>query len=373
MLIYPYYIIFGINNNKHKMDLKDLFSLSKGKRVVLHLLFWSSYLSYYTFQSGYYKKDYLEMLEGYLIYLPIIISAAYFTNYYLVPKFLLLKKYFKFVLLFFFSAAFFILSMKTLFWFYLAPMYYNKIGLKGYYDAGYLYPTYLMSHAISIYFIVFVFGFIKITKRWFVNNQLTQELKKEKLEAELKFLKAQMNPHFLFNVLNSLYALALKQSDKTAEMILKLSAMMDYILYETKNDYVLIDKELKLITDYVELEKLRYGDKLEYSFVLNGKTDNVYIPPLLLFPFVENSFKHGVSNSINNSFIKASLKLSDSKLEFIIENTKPELKVNKKHAGIGLSNVLKRLELLYFGNYFFEQKEAEKTFLIKLILNTKKS
>jgi LytS/YehU family sensor histidine kinase len=156
-------------------------------------------------------------------------------------------------------------------------------------------------------------------------------------------------------------------------MILKLSAMMDYILYETKNDYVLIDKELKLITDYVELEKLRYGDKLEYSFVLNGKTDNVYIPPLLLFPFVENSFKHGVSNSINNSFIKASLKLSDSKLEFIIENTKPGLKVNKKQAGIGLSNVLKRLELLYLGNYIFEQSETEKTFLIKLILNTKKS
>ncbi len=101
MLIYPYYIIFGINNNKHKMDLKDLFSLSKGKRVVLHLLFWSSYLSYYTFQSGYYKKDYLEMLEGYLIYLPIIISAAYFTNLLSRSEILIIKKYFKLFCIFF--------------------------------------------------------------------------------------------------------------------------------------------------------------------------------------------------------------------------------------------------------------------------------
>ncbi|HPN39395.1 MAG TPA: histidine kinase [Melioribacteraceae bacterium] len=354
------------------MNTKVLFGLLKRKRIYLHILFWIGYLSYYTFQSGYYNNDYLEMFKGYLIYLPILLAATYFTNYYVVPKFLLTKQYFKFVIIFIISAIIFILSMKSVFWLYLAPKYYNKMGLVGYYKAGFFYPTYLMAHAISIYFIVFVFGFIKLTKRWFINNQITQELKKEKLEAELKFLKAQMNPHFLFNVLNSLYALALKQSDKTADMILKLSAMMDYILYESKNDFILIEKELKLIYDYVELEKLRYGEKLNFNFIISGKTDNVYLPPLILFPFIENSFKHGVSNSVDHSYINVTLNLLESKIEFIIENNKPKYIINhQKKEGIGLNNVLKRLELIYQNKYTFEKSETENTFLIKL--NIKKS
>lgn len=358
-------------NNINYMNIKLVASVLKGKRILLHFLFWIFYLSYYTFQSGYYSKDYLDMLEGYLIYLPIMIAASYFTNYYLVPKFLLSKQYFKFIVIFIVSALVFIFSMKTVFWFYLAPKFYSKMGAEGYYKAGFFYPTYLMAHAISIYFVVFVFGFVKLTKRWFINNQITQELKKEKLEAELKFLKAQMNPHFLFNVLNSLYALALKKSDKTAEMILKISAMMDFILYESKNDFILIDKELKLINDYVELEKLRYGDKLAYEFTIEGETENIYIPPLLLFPFIENSFKHGVSNSVNNSYIKATLKLLKSEIEFVIENNKPEYEVSiKKQEGIGLANVLKRLELIYAGKYIYEKSETENTFLINLKFNT---
>lgn len=358
-------------NNINYMNIKLITSILTGKRILLHILFWVFYLSFYTFQSGYYKKDYLEMFEGYLVYLPIMIAASYFTNYYLVPKYLLSKKYIQFVVIFIVSGLIFIFSLKTVFWFYLTPKFYTKMGAEGYYKAGYFYPTYLMAHAISIYLVVFVFGFIKLTKRWFINNRITQELKKEKLEAEMKFLKAQMNPHFLFNVLNSLYALALKNSDKTAEMILKLSAMMDYILYESKNDFILIEKELKLINDYVELEKLRYGDKLTYDFIIEGETDNIYIPPLLLFPFIENSFKHGVSNTVNKSYIKASLKLLKTELDFIIENNKPEHEIIvKKQEGIGLANVLKRLELLYDGKYIYEQSETENTFLIKLKLKT---
>ncbi len=349
------------------MNIKIITTALKGKRILLHILFWIFYLSYYTFQSGYYKKDYLDMFEGYLIYLPIMIASTYFTNYYLVPKFLLSKKYIKFILIFILSAIIFIFSMKTVFWFYLAPKFYTKMGADAYYKAGFFYPTYLMAHAISIYFVVFVFGFIKLTKRWFINNQITQNLKKEKLEAEVNFLKAQMNPHFLFNVLNSLYALALKKSDKTADMILKLSAMLDYVLYESRNDFILIEKELKLISDYVELEKLRYGDKLEYSFTIEGPIENIYIAPLILFPFVENSFKHGVSNSVNKSFISVFLRSSNNEIMFNIANGKPENNITaSKTEGIGLKNVLKRLELIYAENFKFEQTETDNTFSIKL-------
>ncbi len=346
-----------------------------GKRIFFHFLFWFSYLAYFTFQGGYLRNDYMETLSAYLYYLPILMSATYITNYFIVPKFLLTAQYLKFFITFILSVVFFVFLFKLEFWFILAPKFYPPISLKSYYNVGLFFPTYLMSHTITIYLVVFVFGFIKLTKRWFINYQLNQKLTQEKLEAELKFLKAQMNPHFLFNVLNSLYALALKKSDKTPEMILKLSSMLDFILYESNTNLIPLEKEIKLVNDYVELEKLRYGLRLNFIFKINGEPENIKIAPLIIFPFIENSFKHGVSNNLDNSWIYINLDIQNLQINLTVENSKSNIisDKNSSHSeGIGLTNVKRRLELIYSNNYELKINDEENKHSVYLSLSLNK-
>jgi len=347
----------------------SIISFLRTKRVLPHFIFWLVYLSFYTIQSGFYLGDYVPTLIRYLYILPVLLAATYFTNYYIVPKYLLQKKYLEFVFLFLFSALFFILLLKLIFWHFIATFFYMGQGLVNYYKAGFFYPTYLMSHAITIYSIVFLFGFVKLTKQWFISNKIKEELEKEKRDAELRFLKAQMNPHFLFNVLNSLFALSIKNSDRTSDMILKLSAMLDFVLYQSNTELILIEKELKLIDDYVELEKLRYGEKLKFNMDINGDTKNIRIAPLVLFPLVENAFKHGVSTNLISPYINIELSITSNNIIFIIENSKSENKKNGMHnEGIGLNNVKRRLELLYFNKSILNINDTANMFKIELNL-----
>ncbi|MFH0736778.1 MAG: histidine kinase [bacterium] len=358
------------------MDFLKYNIIKNSKRVFFHLLFWFLYLAFYTFQGGYYRNDYMETFLAYIYYLPILLAATYFTNYFIVPRYLLKAQYLKFVVVFIISLMAFVLLFKLEFWFIIAPKFYPAISLKSYYSAGFFYPTYLMSHTISIYYIVFLFGFIKLTKRWFINQQINQKLVQENLEAELKFLKAQMNPHFLFNVLNSLYALALKKSDRTPEMILKLSSMLDFILYESNVKYIPLEKEIKLVNDYVELEKLRYGLRLNFEFNIIGTMDNIKIAPLIIFPFIENSFKHGVSTNLDNPWIKINLNIQDSFILLTVANSKSKIKSEKNSShseGIGLTNVKRRLDLIYAHSYELNivDEDNKHSVYLNLSLNNK--
>lgn len=191
---------------------------------------------------------------------------------------------------------------------------------------------------------------IKLTKLWWLKQKETEQLAKEKASAELQLLKAQIHPHFLFNTLNNIYFFTLSASPLAPEMIKKLTAMLYYILNECNQTFVPLEKELKMIQDYIALEKIRYGEQLKLTIEINGSFQNKMIAPLLLIPFVENSFKHGASKMIGDPWIKLSINTEDNQLHFLLINSKPNAdECTTPNGNIGLKNVKKRLQLLYPG------------------------
>ena len=193
---------------------------------------------------------------------------------------------------------------------------------------------------------------IKLVKRWWLKQKETEQLSKEKTKAELQLLKAQVHPHFLFNTLNNIYFFTLTNSTQAPGMIKKLSGMLHYILNECNLPLVPLEKEIKMIRDYMALEKIRYPEQMQMTIDIKGEHDDKMIAPLLLIPFVENSFKHGASKMITEPWVKLNLSIENNMLHFSIINSKPannEPQIPK--GNIGLKNVTKRLELLYPGTH----------------------
>ncbi len=178
-----------------------------------------------------------------------------------------------------------------------------------------------------------------------------------------------MHPHFLFNTLNNLYALTLKKSEKSPEIVLKLSEILDYMLYESKEEKTELDKEIQLIKNYISLEELRFGKRLRINMDINGNTTRLKIAPLILFPFVENSFKHGVSKTNESALIEIKINLEENLLLFEVKNSKPKLIVkeeNQSGGGIGLQNITKRLDLIYKDSHWVEINDTSQTYHVKL-------
>jgi len=206
---------------------------------------------------------------------------------------------------------------------------------------------------------------IKLLKARFAAQKREQQLQNEKLASELNFLKAQTNPHFLFNTLNNLYGLARKKDDNTAPSIMKLSNIMRYILYECNAPTIPIRKEIRIIEDYIELEKLRYDDRLTVAFGVAIDNWEQDIAPLILIPFVENAFKHGAGESRFDTHLKINLQLSEGQLWFQVENPRENEAVKN---GIGLSNVKRQLELIYPDRHTLSIVPTNTTFSIELLL-----
>lgn len=197
-----------------------------------------------------------------------------------------------------------------------------------------------------------------------------QQVLTEKKQAELLFLKSQINPHFLFNTLNNIYSLSQHQPKLVPESILRLSKILRYLLYETGNEFITIDKEIKIITDYIDLEKLRYNETVAIDF--NHEIENFaeMIPPLLLIPLVENAFKHGVSQFRGKRFVDVSCVLLSRQLNFIVKNSSHLASENQEiKDNIGLSNIRRRLHLLYKDfELITEQKDSVFTAMLKINL-----
>lgn len=225
-----------------------------------------------------------------------------------------------------------------------------------------LLSTFVVGAGSSIYFVV---------SDWLNSQKLKQELKNETLQSELKYLKSQINPHFLFNTLNSLYALTLKKSDLAPEIVLRLSEMMRYMLYECNEKQVYLEKEVNYLVNYLELEKLRHGSKMKVSLNIEGEPGAKMIAPLMFIPFIENSFKHGISQHTQDSYVNINMKIESDNISLIIENSKaPTMPGSnlKKSGGIGLVNVKRRLELLYQGQYDLDVLDYPNSYIIKLKL-----
>ena len=210
-------------------------------------------------------------------------------------------------------------------------------------------PIYLVNTFLTGLTFIFFSVLLKFGTDWFMNERIQHDLENQRLTAELSFLKSQVNPHFLFNSLNTIYSLAYQKSDTTPEAVLKLSEIMRYMLYESNDNKVDLDKELKYLENYIELQKIRFGNKAFIEYTVEGAVDNQQIVPLILISFVENAFKHGIVNDPANP-ITIRLSVSNSQLKFFVSNKKHSH--NRDAAGgIGLNNVQRRLKLLYPGRY----------------------
>jgi hypothetical protein len=231
----------------------------------------------------------------------------------------------------------------------------------------------------TVYFLVAIFNIgmnvvftsgLKLAKRWFDQQQRNKDLENRTLQSELRFLKSQVNPHFLFNTLNNLYSLTLKKDDRAPETVLKLSDMMRYMLYECNEKQVPLEKEVNCIENYLKLEEIRQGNRCDIQYHLNGVVNGQQIAPLLFIPFIENSFKHGVNNQIGTGFVHIELDVQGEDLHLTVANGKSgQAKEENGTGGIGLENVRRRLSLLYPKKHDLKITEDENTYRVDLKLH----
>lgn len=238
-----------------------------------------------------------------------------------------------------------------------------------------IFFPFLGREMFSFYGILMVYAAsttIGLIIKWQDSEKLRAETEKEKLYAELSYLKQQVNPHFLFNALNNIYSLSLSKSDMTTNAILKLSSILRYMLYETNKKQVSLKDEVEIIMNYIDLQKLRLTEKVKTDFKVTGNAGNYLIEPLLLLPFIENAFKYGADN-MHASFIKINIDIADDLLILKVENKivlNPAK--NNNDYGIGLKNIQRRLELLYPNNHTLTINENDKIFIVYLSIKLKK-
>lgn len=229
-------------------------------------------------------------------------------------------------------------------------------------------PRRLLSASMYIGYAFGLMYAVKSVKDQFIAKEKEKNLIKEKLETELKFLKNQTNPHFLLNTLNNIYALARKRSERTAEVVMRLSELLRFMLYESDRSLIKLSTEIKILEDYLELESMRYNQRLEVTLEKDVDSTDYEITPFLLIPFLENAFKHGVSETRFASFINISISAKNNLLNFEIENSKDPHSNEKESSNIGLMNVKRRLELTY-SDYNLDVKNNSNSFKIHITVN----
>lgn len=330
-------------HKKFNVDTKSLYNVT----LRYHIIFWVIYFIFNTLRWGSYYGDYLYSLQSNTLGFPIHITLVYLNLFVLMPKFVYDKKYLTYILLVFVS-IFIMVFIKFNLTFYLLN---TNVWPEGPVETHTFSLNYVVDMMIGeLYVITFVTA-IKITMDWLKEHKRLTDLEKLQLETELLFLKTQISPHFFFNTLNNIYSLAIEKSDKTPKIILKLSELMRYLLYETKLKRQSLEKEILVIQNYLDLERIRYGELLTINMDISGDIKNKKIAPILLLSFVENSFKHGANKNIGKIRIDIDFKIIEDFLYFSISNPSPAITEFKQSfdtkGGIGLQNVKKRLALGY--------------------------
>jgi two-component system, LytTR family, sensor kinase len=331
------------------------------KRVLYHALFWVVYclfimLMFFSFYRIQRPGFYFQLL----IFFPLEIVLVYINFYVLMPRLLFAQKYVKYGLAL--LAGIIVLAFINTLW----QVMYAKMGYKEFVmNANFKWPT-IVGRVMEMFYLIGFTSGVKLARNWMFHLQWVKEKEKQYLETELNFLKTQIQPHFFFNTLNNLYSLTLKKSDQAPEVVLKLSDLMSYMLYESGAGRVALDKEIAYLQNYIEVEKLRFGQRLDVHFETQGDTENIFIPPMVLILFLENSFKHGVKNNVHHITITISLKVENNSLYFRVANPVSMEAKNPAHEGIGLKNVRRRLDLLFGKNYTLDTVEKDNQYIVSL-------
>lgn len=331
------------------------------RRVVYHSIFWLLLLALMTISER-NGQAFLFTVSNELINLFFYALIVYFNLLYLIPNYLTKKRFLTYCALLI-AAAMIITPLKVLA-LYLKFSNYPQAQANLLNNMNwYFLVTFLIAGSSTIF---------KIITDWARHLREKQELQTQTMQSELRFLKSQINPHFLFNTLNNLYALTLKKSDKAPEIVLKLSEMMRYMLYECNEKRVPLSKEINYIRNYLDLERLRQGKNMDIHFEVEGEVQDQKIAPLMFIPFLENSFKHGLSNHITTGFVNMKLRVENNQVHFNIENSKPDTpprQDSRRSGGIGLVNIHRRLNLLYPNQYQLDIEDSPKSYAVNLHIN----
>jgi LytS/YehU family sensor histidine kinase len=313
-----------------------------------------------------YEKKYMIVKAGLpsfvtcvFVRLLLLIAIAYINLHYLLPRYLLTGKYLKYFFFVVLSIAGYLLVQGLfdvfLYGYVLGPMRRN-----------FFWETISYNFFSTLWYIGIMVA-LKFSIDWYEQKRILQKIAVEKLQSEVNYLRSQVNPHFLFNALNNLYALTLKKSDAAPDVVLRLSDMMEYMLYDSDDTFVPLEKEVHYLRNYIELEKLRYGEHADIQLTTEGDMSSIMIAPLLLLPLVENAFKHGASRSAGKSWLHCIVKATQHDLHIIVENSKQQGDAgNSAKGGIGLANLNKRLELLYPGRYSLDIHNGADHFYVSL-------
>ncbi len=339
---------------------RRLYKLSTDSRWH-HALLWLTLLLILTL-LGMGNQGFWFTLATESVNLLFYMLIVYFNLLYLIPNYLTKKRFFTYAILLILSCII-ITPLQVLIDYFI---FSSRPALQAQLLADQNY------YFLLTFFIAGTSTLIKIIADWARHLRERQTLETQTMQSELKFLKSQINPHFLFNTLNNLYALTLKKSDLAPEIVLRLSEMMRYMLYECNEKRVLLSKEVNYIKNYLELERLRQGKNVDIQFEVRGEISDQKIAPLMFIPFLENSFKHGLSNQLTQGFVNIRLQVDEQNVEFFIENSKPESPPRQDHrrksGGIGLVNVHRRLNLLYPDQYDLKINDTPKTYSVNLKL-----
>jgi len=324
------------------LNFRMYFTKFNRRSVLVHLLFWAIYFVTNAYLWQTFDKTYNETTFYGLTRLPVKIIAVY-INFYLLIRFFFRKKY----------VVYFTLSLSTLFLAGLVQTYISSSGGLNYQN--------LTQFTLPVCSVVVLSSALVIVNQFLVKVNESKQLEIDKVKTELSFLKTQLQPHFLFNTLNNIYSLTLENSNLAGKSILQLSSLLRYVVYESEEERVDLQREIDHLKDYIALEQIRFGTKLELSFNISGIVFGKKIVPVLLMPLLENAFKHA-SNRINEIvWITIDLIIKESSLYFTLENSVfSEGKTQARNAlsGIGLENTKKRLSLLY-ETYTLESEQRD--------------
>jgi two-component system sensor histidine kinase AlgZ len=347
--------------------LYNEFIFSARYRVWRHIIYWSFHIAAWaTFWivMG-VPVSFARSVFNMIMWVPVFILFGYPLAYGVVPHLLLKGKVVQFflVILAWGAAGLYInFAYRT----YVFVPVQKAIGFSFISSSGLQVHSYLCMTTSAASPVI-----IKFFKLWTIKQRAWMLAQQEKVTAELQLLKAQVHPHFLFNTLNNIYSFSMDNSPKTPGMIMKLSSLLSYMLYDCKAEEVRLEKEIENMKNYIDLEKERYGNTIEISWSMEGNTNDKFISPLLMLPFLENAFKHGLSEQIEKPWLSVDILIKSDILRCKIANSKNVFvpHSNNNGNGIGINNVRKRLAFMYPDNYELKMNEGGKFFVVSLLVN----
>ena len=333
--------------------------------VFQHVVFWGLYFLFNLLRWGIYFDDFNYSFQSNLVEFTMHLVIVYFNLNVLVPRFFPFKMA-RYVSVLIISTSLISVFRILLTYQLVTTEVWKEANIAG---LDLFDPNYFVAVLVGELYVVGFTMAIKLGIDYVSSLNKTKELENKKLEAELSFLRSQIQPHFFFNTLNNLYSLTLTQSKKAPDTVLKLSELMSYVIYEGKSKRVKLSKEIKHIQDYLDLEKLRYSTRLETTLHINGKIENCYMPPLILVPFIENCFKHGDMEA-EKIPISINITVANKRLIYSVTNNvklvESELAESKDRGGIGIKNAIRRLDLLFKKEYSLDIHQEKEKFTVEL-------